>query len=230
MDIQVHCENTLNHLQEKFRDLLIRNFDGASYTEPYAIMLSGGSTPLPVYQKFQHHPPGMSEHVHIMLSDERHVPSDDMQNNGSYIRPFAKASGAYPERWLNFPTHLPLEECAAQVDQQIRDWVCKEMHFTDAILGIGPDGHTASLFPDVDITALGSEYAIPVKKKDPPDRISVTPRVLEKFDRIIFLAAGENKQEILQSLLYQPHTIQAGLAVANCKNVELWCDRAAFPA
>jgi 6-phosphogluconolactonase/glucosamine-6-phosphate isomerase/deaminase len=59
--------------------------------------------------------------------------------------------------------------------------------------------------------------------------VSVTRDLLSRVDRILFLVAGADKREMARKLLKESLTIPAGLAVANNRSVELWCDEAAWP-
>ena len=59
--------------------------------------------------------------------------------------------------------------------------------------------------------------------------VSVTRELLARADRIIFLVAGADKREMARRLLKESLTIPAGMAVANNRAVELWCDAPAWP-
>jgi 6-phosphogluconolactonase/glucosamine-6-phosphate isomerase/deaminase len=93
------------------------------------------------------------------------------------------------------------------------------------LLGLGADGHTASLFNLQDAGRRDGRLAVPVVKTEKPDRISVTPTFLRKIDKIIILATGAEKKKRIQTLLAKPGTIPAGVALADHPDVEIWTDQ-----
>ena len=93
---------------------------------------------------------------------------------------------------------------------------------------MGTDGHTAGLFTPEQLKT-DHHLATDVDRLDGMQGISVTPVLLQKVERIIFLLAGEGKQEMIQRLLEEPTALTAGLATADCPQVEIWMDEAANP-
>jgi 6-phosphogluconolactonase/glucosamine-6-phosphate isomerase/deaminase len=73
-----------------------------------------------------------------------------------------------------------------------------------------------------DIERGQSNLAIPVRRDAGVDRVSVTPKLLGRIERIIFLVSGRQKCDIVDRLIDQPESIPAGRAVSDCENVELW--------
>lgn len=90
------------------------------------------------------------------------------------------------------------------------------------LLGIGTDGHTASLFNEADLRESENCYAIPVEKHPPPHRISATKRLISKADRVVFLCTGARKRPIIEQLQHDPQTVIASKAVEDVNRVEVW--------
>lgn len=212
---------TIATLQERMTALLADTFCAAT-NEDYAVVLSGGNTPLPVYEALSKQTATASKHVHVCLSDERHVPYDDPQNNASYLLPMLKAFDVPNDQFLRVDTRQSLQQAADQFDQGLRHWQNKNMRYPLGILGIGTDGHTASLFSAENVAQGAGHLAIPVTRPMPPDRISTTPEFLQQIERIIILAAGSSKQSILYTLKNEPETIPCGLALNANNHVEIW--------
>ncbi len=197
-------------------------------------MLAGGRTPLEIYRRAAEE--GLSTEATLFLSDERYVPSTDPQSNYGAIAQFFNnvgqasclsihAKGQTTEDrlealsyFMRIQTELPIEESA----QAFHNELSKIERIPLGLLGLGTDGHTASLFNLEDAALRDERLAIPVIKAEKPDRISVTPTLLNRIERIIILATGAEKKEIIQTLLSDPESIPAGVALADHPNVELW--------
>lgn len=203
------------------------------FTQPkeddYAVILSGGNTPLPVYENLGRIRAAASPHLHLTLSDERMVPQDNPQNNARYVRAFLNNLQIAPDRFLAVDTTRPIAEAANDFDARLRLWMERRMPIDLAVLGLGPDGHTASLFSMEDIERGADSLAIPVYRPTPPYRASLTPAVFNQCRRIIILAAGAEKMPMIRLLLGDPLSIPCGRAVRGCPCVELWTDQPVQP-
>jgi 6-phosphogluconolactonase len=176
------------------------------------LMLAGGRTPLEIYRRAAAE--GFSTEATLFLSDERYVPTADPQSNYGTIFPFLPSIGK-PR------TDLPIEEAA----QAFHNDLSKLESIPLGLLGLGTDGHTASLFNLKDAALRDERLAIPVMKQEKPDRISVTPTLLNRIERIIILATGAEKKEMIQTLLNHPESIPAGVALADHPHIEIWTDQ-----
>jgi 6-phosphogluconolactonase len=193
----------------------------------FAVILSGGNTPLPVYRALAQSQITPSPALHLTLSDERYVPCHDPRNNASYVVPFMNQLNIRQDRLLRVDTTLSIQDAANRFDRNLHRWIGQRMQFPLGLLGIGTDGHTASLFSRDDIDAGKNRLAIAVKRPAPPDRISMTPAMLQRIQRIILLAAGAEKRDIIHTLLHAPETIPCGIALQQAPHVELWTDQPA---
>jgi 6-phosphogluconolactonase len=175
------------------------------------VMLSGGRTPLELYRRAAAE--GLSTSGKLFLSDERYVPADDPQSNYGTIHPF------FPGL-LKINTGLSLEAAAQAFETDLN--ALKKIPL--GLLGLGTDGHTASLFTIEDAALRDKGLAIPVIKNNKPDRISVTPALLNRIGKVVILASGAEKIKIIQTLLEHPDTIPAGVALADHPDTEIWTD------
>jgi 6-phosphogluconolactonase len=91
--------------------------------------------------------------------------------------------------------------------------------FDVILLGMGPDGHTASLFPDHELLNESDRWVAYVddSPKPPPKRITLTYPVINHAARVVFVAAGKEKVDILSSVIDTP---EAGLPAARVKPVQ----------
>ncbi|MFA5687547.1 MAG: 6-phosphogluconolactonase [Kiritimatiellales bacterium] len=195
------------HGLETFRKLF------PALSAPDGLMLSGGETPLELYRRFAGEK--ICTQGTLFLSDERYVPVSDPQNNYGVIAPFFGASHIVRVR-----TELPIDAAAKTFENNLR----RIQHIPFGLLGLGTDGHTASLFNLNDAALRDERLAIPVIKLKKPDRISVTPALLFRIKKIVILATGQAKQPVIEKLLKTPETIPAGVALAGHPDVEIWTD------
>lgn len=200
----------------------IRAALGRDRGKPHAVILSGGRTPLSLFRRVARNPFPVSRNAYILFSDERHVPADAPESNYGHARPMFKALGLPEDRVLRVQTELPLDEAAAEYDRALRAFRDSGGLILAAFLGLGPDGHTCSLFTQADLDAAAGRYAIAVERPAPPHRVSVTPALLETAQHVIFAVAGNEKREIVRRLIAQPDSIVAGRAVAHCRHVHIW--------
>lgn len=195
---------------------------GEKNTRPFGVMLSGGQTPLPAYQRLPGHRVPVDPHAHILFSDERLVPDSSPDSNYGRIHPLLAALHIPDDRFIRVQTELELQKAAEQYDADLKAFLAKGALLRLGLLGLGADGHTASLFSVTDVQRGRGHMAIPVARPVKPDRISVTATLFEKFDLIVFLAAGPDKKLIVDRMVREPMSLPAGQAVAHARNVELW--------
>ncbi|TGL10906.1 6-phosphogluconolactonase [Leptospira meyeri] len=163
------------------------------------IVLSGGNTPLPLYRKFSELDLPW-EKIHFWLADERCVQKNNPDRSENEIR---KALGDWILNRATF--HSVPEGDPGSVAKQMEGEVKKISHFTFSILGIGEDGHIASLFPGFDIgVEPASPNMIPVynSPKPPSNRVSLSLHCINRSEHILFLVKGHAKEKIISDLLF----------------------------
>ncbi len=177
-----------------------------------AISLSGGHTPEKMYTLWSANDKYRNEtdwnRVHLFWGDERYVPQDDLLSNYRMTRETLLKNVPIPAANVHaVPTNLPTPERAAEAyDQELRKFFGSAAPAFDVtLLGLGPEGHTASLFPDSPALEEKARWVVPVHVEAvPPNRLTFTLPVLNSSRNTYFLVAGENKREILAALRAEP--------------------------
>lgn len=197
-----------------------------------AVMLAGGRTPLEGYRRLAESPPDWSRAGRVFLSDERCVPLDAPESNTRAILPVLRSAGMPEDRWIGVDPVVGLAAAAAAFDARLNEVVEEGIRFPLGILGLGADGHTASLFSPRDVAdaRASGRWVVPVRRSDPPDRISVTPRLLARIERIILVVTGAEKRGVVGQWMSDPRSLTAGLALEGHDGVVMWADRAAAAA
>ena len=168
------------------------------------IALAGGNTPRPLYESIatQNLP---WEKIHIFWGDERYVPADHSDSNQKMAREaLLDRVPLPPENIHSMPTGAGDPEAdAAAHDAHLREFFqvsSGEFPSLDLILlGMGGDGHTASLFPYTDALKV-SDRLITVGNKDGQPRLTFTAPLINQARCVIFLVAGADKQEALDKV------------------------------
>ncbi|MBI2431419.1 MAG: 6-phosphogluconolactonase [Candidatus Hydrogenedentes bacterium] len=219
--IQVTHYESEKSLQAAVVELLKRELSQPA-AAPQAVLLSGGRTPLPIFAEIAAHPFPVAATACMAYSDDRHVLMDSPESNYGASLAMLRALHLPDAQIIRVQTEFPLGESAQRYDADLRRFAEAGGQFALALLGLGADGHTCSLFTEADLERSSGHWAIPVERPAPPHRVSVTPGLLVQVRRIIFLVSGVEKEQVVQRLLHQPERVVAGRAVADCPKVELW--------
>lgn len=184
----------------------------------FAVALAGGSTPRVAYELLaERYREDLDwSRVHVFFGDERNVPPDDEDSNFRMARKalldHVFAGGVY-----RMPGEQKPEEAADLYEGALEEFFGAEGPpvFDLVLLGIGEDGHTASLFPHTPALDERERWAAanPVEKLG-TTRITLTLPVLNAARAVLFLAAGEGKAEALREVLdgdADPHEYPAKL-------------------
>lgn len=204
----------------------LREHMTAPCDEAHAVMLTGGQTSLGLYRHIEQRPfvadPGLS----VLISDERYVTIESPESNYGGMQGMLRALGVDEKRILRVRTELPIPQAVARYDEQLRAFLDAGGRITFGLLGLGADGHVASLFSLDDVWRGQDHYAISVPRENGPDRISVTRDLLLRVERIVFLVHGKEKSDAVHRLVDKPDTIPAGVALSGRPDVEVWhCPR-----
>jgi 6-phosphogluconolactonase len=177
--------------------------------DTYALALAGGSTPRRLYELLGTGDAGEVswDRVHLFWGDERYVPHDHPESNVRLVRETLLASAGVPEANVHpIPTqHDTAEATAAAYADTLREhFGDRSATFDTALLGLGSDGHTASLFPETPDLTDDPRWVRPVTappRHDIPSRISCTLPVLNGARQAVFLVTGARKAEVLRGVL-----------------------------
>jgi 6-phosphogluconolactonase len=216
-------------LQSAVEERLQQVLTGAGGDHP-AVMLSGGSTPIPAYLQLATRKLTPAPGLVLLFSDDRYVPSDSDQSNFHQSRALFTSLGVSAAQVLRIRTELPLAEATMDSERRLAQLLTGGRRITLGLLGLGADGHTASLFTAADLAHAQGRLAVSVHRPDGRDAVSVTPTVLERADQLVFVVAGADKQSALAALLRREAQLTAWQAVRACRAVEVWADAAASPA
>jgi 6-phosphogluconolactonase len=194
---------------------------------PSAIMLAGGNTPLPAYRALSSRALPHDERLRIVFSDDRYVSADSEKSNYHQSRPLLDTLALPVKAVLRVLTELPLEEAADDYARSLAALLASGTRVGLGLLGLGADGHTASLFSTADLERAQGRLAIAVHRPDGMSAVSVTPEFLARLDAVLFVVAGGGKRTAVQALLARDQDLVAWRAVQRCARVELWMDQAA---
>jgi len=173
----------------------------------FTFSLAGGNTPIPLYEKLCKVNLPWSK-IHLFWGDERFLPPDDKFNNFkmAYDKFISKINIPY-ENVHRFKTELPdVEEVAANYEKELLEFLGKIPSFDLMLLGMGEDGHTASIFPKNETINVKDKLVAPVEPTGKPKvaRITMTLRVLNNSKVVVFLISGEKKKKILKEIIEDP--------------------------
>ena len=175
------------------------------------LALSGGGTPTRAYELLAGEPVDWSG-VQVWFADERCVPPDDPESNYRLAAETLLGPAAInSERVHRMEGELSPEEAAGRYALALGDGVSVregELPALDLIvLGIGPDGHVASLFPGAaTLKAPQQELCLGVwdSPKPPPERVTLSLAVLRAAERCMLLATGAGKADAVSAMLAEP--------------------------
>ncbi|MFC1650128.1 6-phosphogluconolactonase [Candidatus Latescibacterota bacterium] len=174
----------------------------------FCAALSGGNTPAGFYRKIASNARSFQwDNVHLFLVDERFVPLDHENSNTRMIKENLVSTVSMEEKNFHFiPTdHDTSEAAALSYENHLKTFFAlhgKQFPVFDMILlGIGGDGHTASLFPGTPSLSERSAFtAASISPVPPIDRITLTFPVINHSKKIVFIVTGENKSHAIEEI------------------------------
>jgi 6-phosphogluconolactonase/glucosamine-6-phosphate isomerase/deaminase len=193
-----------------------------------AVMLSGGKTPIPAYRELAARGPERNDHLHVLFSDDRYVPSTSEASNYHQACELINALAVPEESLLRVRTELPLATAALDYERRLATLLDAGIRIKLGLLGLGPDGHTAALFDATDLERARGHLAIAVARPDGLSGISVTPEFLAHVEKLVFVVAGGGKHDAIRSLMNNDPGLIAWRAVQGVPDVELWVEQAAL--
>lgn len=187
----------------------------------FHLALAGGETPRHCYQKLRELEMDWA-HVQIYFGDERCLPKGDPQRNDSMAQQALLDFIDIPQRNIH---RIPAELGAAQAALDYAALLEGLPRLDLALLGMGEDGHTASLFPGNPATEnLAAVVPVYNAPKPPAERVTLGLAMLNAARQKIFLVAGAGKRGVLEQLCSG-----RGLPAARIAGAEWHLDRAACP-
>lgn len=220
MNSEVRIFNDLEFISRAAAHLFVEQAAQAvSERNQFLVALNGGNTPTRLFQLLasDYREKINWNRTHIFWGDERCVPPDDKESSYGQARNILlnkiliPASNAHRVNTDLGPEAASKDYASAlrRFAQPPLDWP----RFDLVLLGLGEDGHTASLFPGSPIEATEPTLAVTANYQDrPAKRVTMTPLVFNSARLIIFMATGENKAVTLARVLsdnYQPEQLPA---------------------
>jgi 6-phosphogluconolactonase len=176
----------------------------------FTLALSGGSTPRAAYARLASNDLASRidwEKVHILWSDERCVPPDDPQSNYRMAKEALLDRVPIPPKQIHrirgedFP-----EEAAIEYERELRA-LRKRGSLNLVLLGLGEDGHTASLFPGQAVMYERRRWVLATPGPESTMwRVTLTPPIINAARNVTFVVSGAAKAERLQQVLEGPFT------------------------
>ncbi len=186
-------------------------------TAPFRLALSGGSTPRGCYRHLAHLRQVPWDRVEIYLGDERFVPHDHPESNYRLIRErLLSGPDVHPRGMFAVPGDGDPERAAQTYEEILRQQYgsSRLLHgqplFDLQLLGLGEDGHTASLLPDQPVLEEHARWVAVVPDGRPEPRITLTYPALESSRLTVFLVAGAAKRSPLARARAGDPTIPTG--------------------
>ncbi|MEJ5252907.1 MAG: 6-phosphogluconolactonase [Armatimonadota bacterium] len=224
----VRIADTPADLYHAVAEAIARQAQGARLT----LALSGGSTPRALYALLA------SEYrlridwsrVHLFWGDERYVPHDHPASNYRMARETLIEPLGIPDTNVHpMPTDEPDPwRAALRYEEHLREFFGEMPRFDLILLGMGADGHTASLFPGTAALAEWERWvAVGEAPAEPRVRLTLTLPVLNSAKRVYFLVAGKDKAQMVRKVLWENAPLPAGMVKPEAGEVVWWLDREA---
>jgi 6-phosphogluconolactonase len=183
--------------------------DAIAARDSFSVALAGGNTPRDAYSLLAKEPRRSKvawQNVHVFFGDERCVPPIDPQSNYRMAKETLLGAVSIPESQVHrMRGELAPEQAALDYAQILRDRFGSSPHLDLIMLGMGADGHTASLFPGQDPMTdddllVRAVYSEPAKMW----RITLTPHVLNGAREVVFGIAGSEKNAAFKAVREGP--------------------------
>jgi len=178
----------------------------------FSVAISGGSLPKQLSGLIDSN--ARWDKWHIYFSDERVVPFDHPDSNYKLVKDEFLSKVPIPKSHIHTIDISLLDDIDELTDdygaQLIKSFASRESArfpvFDLILLGMGPDGHTASLFPGHELLSESSGWVAYIEDspKPPPKRITLTLPVINHAARVVFVATGTGKQDVLATVLDHP--------------------------
>ena len=192
----------------------------------FHLVLAGGRTPLDLYRELSQRDAGDGR-WHLWYGDERCLPLDHPERNSRMIETaWLAASRIPPENHRPIPAELGATQAAAQYAENLKEVT----DFDVVLLGMGEDGHTASLFPDHDWGIPPSSpdvLAIQDAPKPPAERVSLSAARLNRSKHVWFVVTGSSKNNAITR--WKNGEALPVSAVRGKQETLAWLDAAALP-
>lgn len=188
----------------------------------FRLVLAGGNTPKDAYGHLREREANWVK-WQVYFGDERCLPRGDPGRNDTMAR----------RAWLDHiripPVNIhpiPAEHGAEKGAQRYAEMLRRVPEFDLVLLGLGEDGHIASLFPGLEENAT-EVLAVCAAPKPPPERVSLSAARLSRAQRALFLVSGESKREAVRA--WRAGADIPAQHITPTRGIDVYVDRAAWP-
>jgi 6-phosphogluconolactonase len=190
-----HClENSDQVAEAACKEILVAAKSAIAERGKFKLVLAGGTTPEKVYRMLAKSEADWANWW-IYHGDERYLPIDHPDRNSVMATKALLDHVAIPKNQIfSIPAELGSEQGALAYRQVVGD----ALPFDLVLLGMGEDGHTASLFPGHRHNPDELTHAVFNSPKPPPERVSISAKALGNSQQVIFLVTGANKRDALK--------------------------------
>lgn len=213
---------TAEYILQKAKTLALQN-------GIFTIAVSGGTTPKKLFSILagEHYQKTFPwEKTHIFWVDERYVPESDDDNNYKAAKELliSKTPLLKPNHIHRIDTSLASpEEAAARYDHELKTFFNHKLpSFNIVLLGMGEDGHTASLFPDTEVLHENSKWIAstpaPTEINPKVPRVTLTYPVLNNSEIVLFLIGGTKRKELAEMFMDSDNIDTLKYPAAGVKN------------
>lgn len=213
MPTQLHLSNTPDDVAQAFTQYLLEKLEGRSH---FTIALSGGSTPKRLFRLWaaDYRDTINWSAIHFFWGDERCVPPTEEESNYGMTKALLFDHIDIPAENIH---RIKGEEDPAEEAQRYAAEIADNTEqlngfpsFDLIILGMGDDGHTASIFPHQMEFLLEERFCVVATHPESgQQRVSITGPVINSGQRVAFLVTGANKEEKVQAILQQEEGCKA---------------------
>jgi 6-phosphogluconolactonase len=236
-DEMIRIYNDLETLSQAAAELFMLQSRVASMVcGRFTVALSGGETPRRMYEILGKPPYRDRIHwkeVHIFWSDERCVPDDDLRSNSLMAHQALLDQVPIPPQNIH-PIHCDSapQQAALQYEQELKEFFSRQNpNFHLVLLGLGSNGHIASLFPHTPVINEKERWVSEVYIEElGMYRVTFTAPYINQAEQVMFLVSGTDKAQVLEDVLegpYQPDELPAQLIRHNGTHPLWLVDKAA---
>jgi len=188
----------------------------------FRIVLAGGTTPKNIYKRLVKQPCEWNK-WHLYLGDERCLQANDEERNSLMIQETLLDQIDMPDENIHFiPAELGAELSAKIYAEDIKNI----LPFDLVLLGMGEDGHTASLFPGHIHDSNEQVHAVYNSPKPPSDRVSISAQTLSQNKNVLMIVTGQSKQVAVEK--WQNDEELPIATISSLKNKIVMLDEAAI--
>lgn len=236
MNLAIRVYPDVEAMSRAAAQALVDQIGAASTRGSVSLTVSGGNTPRLLYHTLgrDYRQSILWPRVHVFWGDERYVPPYDPQSNYRFVREsLLDAVPIPPDHVHPMPTDLPSPtEAAGVYEQTLRAYFPQGVpRFDLVLLGMGADGHTASLFPGSPALTEHARWVTAVQlPTEPIPRLTLTFPVINGAAAVYFLVTGHAKAEALRRALCEPPdpiSCPASAVRPHDGSVVWWVDEAA---